>query len=83
MACQSGMKRYLSHLDITHAEHSRIPVKQSHRNNGNSNESQAERKMETKRKSEKLPAASREQPNYSEGKRMLKKLNTWLICGFK
>ena len=77
------MKRCLSHLDITHAEHSRNPVKQSHRNNGNSNESQDEREMETKQKIEKLPAASREQPSYSEGKRMLKKLNAWLTYGFK
>lgn len=71
MACQSRIKRCLPYLDATHAEHSRIPVKQSQSNNGNRNESQDQRGE----------AASREQPNYSEGKSMLEKLNAWLDRG--
>ena len=83
VACKSRIKRCLAYLDVNHAEHSRIPVKQSQRNNGNSYESQDEREMNTNQNSEKLPVASREQPNYVEGKRMLKKLNAWLGCGFE
>lgn len=80
MACQSGIKCCLPYLDFTHAEHSRIPVKQSQRNNGNSYESQDEREMNTNQNSEKRPAASQEQPNYFQGKRMLKKTEhmAWL-----
>ena len=82
MACRSRMKSCLPYLDVTHAEHSRIPVEQSQRNNGNSNESQDEQEMNTNQNSERLPTASKEQPNNSEGKRMLKKLNAWRDCGF-
>ena len=83
MACQSRIKRCLPYLDVTHAENSRILLKQSHRNNGNNNESQDEREMKTNQNSVNLPPASREQPNYSQGKVMLKNLNAPLDCGIK